>query len=122
MISEAYLDKYFGAVLSAVIGDALGWPYEDRSNNVSPLREVKIRNCFVDWTRRGGGQYYRHRELIKAGEYSDDSQLLLSTVRSLRYKKEWSKAFLMQELPSWPIYERGGGGATLRAGRVGGVE
>lgn len=108
-------NRYYGAVLGAVIGDALGWPFEDRSNILDKPKSVTERNKFFDWARRAGGQYYRHIEMIKAGEYSDDSQLLLATARSLTFKQDWSKFFLKHELTSWLLYQRGAGGATIRA-------
>ena len=33
---------------------------------------------FEDWERRSGGRFFAHREMIRAGEYSDDTQLTLA--------------------------------------------
>ncbi|NOU83898.1 hypothetical protein GC101_34145 [Paenibacillus sp. LMG 31459] len=105
-------DKYFGSLLGAMIGDALGWAFEDRSNNVS--RNAQIQRSFLNWTRKSGGKFYLHEEEITAGSYSDDTQLIFATARSLQYKN-WYSHFVRIELPAWIIYERGGGGATKRA-------
>ncbi|WP_434785872.1 ADP-ribosylglycohydrolase family protein [Bacillus velezensis] len=48
------------------------------------------------------------------GSYSDDTQLLFATARSLE-NKNWFSHFVKIELPTWLLYERGGGGATKRA-------
>lgn len=71
---------------------------------------------FHPWIRKSGGRYYPYDEEIKAGEYSDDTQLILATARSLLAEgKQWVKHFTFVELPFWTLYERGGGGATKRA-------
>jgi ADP-ribosylglycohydrolase len=107
-----------GAFLGAAVGDALGWPQEMAAKRVdkktgSPA-ELLI-NGFQQWVRKSGGRYYPHEEIILAGEYSDDTQLLLSTARSLLYGAQWWHHLTKRELPTWARYQRGGGGATTRA-------
>lgn len=110
------IEKYRGALLGAVIGDALGWAQENRSMRIDFFKSSsEPKNIFKTWIRRSGGRVFSHEEVIQAGEYSDDSQLLLATARSLQFGKKWSKHFGIVELPAWLIYERGGGGATRRA-------
>lgn len=104
--------KKLGSLLGAVIGDAIGWPYESNNRRIG---RSKKGSEFQDWTRRSGGKWYAHEEIIHEGEYSDDSQLIFSTARSLRYEKNWAKYLAKVELPSWLLYERGGGGATKRS-------
>lgn len=106
-------DRYLGAMLGAAIGDALGWPNEQNSRNVS--FQANNRGQFVGWYRKAGGRYWLHEERINAGEYSDDTQLLIATLRSLLFPEHWSRYFSNVELPAWLVYERGGGGATKRA-------
>lgn len=106
-------EKYTGALIGAAIGDALGWPNEQNSKNIRKNRN-SIRT-YVDWNRRAGGRYWPHEEKICAGEYSDDTQLIIATARSLLRGREWSNFFRQAELPAWLKYERGGGGATKRA-------
>ena len=61
----------------------------------------------------------RTKRLIRAGEYSDDTQLTLAVARSrTNHGADWWKAFMRVELPRWTIYERGGGGATKRAAQA----
>jgi ADP-ribosylglycohydrolase/predicted enzyme related to lactoylglutathione lyase len=110
------LYKAVGAMLGAACGDALGWPnesrsrsYVDKSKPQGPLFE------FRKWTRRSGGRYYPHEEIIDAGSYSDDTQLILCLARSLQYGSRWWDRFSRVELPFWTLYERGGGGATKRS-------
>ncbi len=52
---------------------------------------------------------------IKAGEYSDDTQLTLSIARSIWEGKFHPEYFAYIELPLWIYYQRGAGKSTLRA-------
>ncbi|MGK3996580.1 ADP-ribosylglycohydrolase family protein [Sorangium sp. So ce1024] len=101
-----------GAFTALAAGDALGWPHEflSRKQRVTPTA------VFRDWQRQGGGRFYPHTEIIRAGEYSDDTQLTLAVARSrLTAGASWWSYFTRNELPLWTLYERGGGGATKRA-------
>lgn len=115
--SDLKLDKYLGAFLGAAIGDALGWPNEQNSKNTSKT-QPKNKAVFQKWSRYDGGRFWSHYEDIMPGEYSDDTQLLIATARSLNHNQGWSKYFSKVELPAWVSYERGGGGATKRAAEV----
>jgi ADP-ribosylglycohydrolase/catechol 2,3-dioxygenase-like lactoylglutathione lyase family enzyme len=106
-----------GAMLAAAAGDALGWPQENRGRRVGGRRGVEAKLEFVDWRRRDGGQYASHEDMIRAGEYSDDTQLVLAVARSLTAGDDWWERWTGVELPFWLLYERGGGGATKRAAR-----
>jgi ADP-ribosylglycohydrolase/catechol 2,3-dioxygenase-like lactoylglutathione lyase family enzyme len=111
-------EKAVGSVLGAAVGDALGWPLEGRARRYqSDVHESigrKQEHRFVNWTR-GGSRFQPYREPIAAGEYSDDTQLLLSTARSILHGPDWWEHLAFVELPFWQMYERGGGGATKRA-------
>ena len=101
-----------GAFTALAAGDALGWPQEflGRKHRVPPTP------AFRDWERRGGGRFLPHTEIIRAGEYSDDTQLTLAVARSrITAGPSWWAHFTRNELPLWTLYERGGGGATKRA-------
>lgn len=113
-IDSVINDKYYGSFIGAIVGDALGWPQEDRGNQIGGLN-TQPTHLFQQWKRKSGGRYQHYEDIIQAGSYSDDGQLLIATARSLRYGKNWSKYFNKVELPAWLIYERGGGGATKRA-------
>jgi ADP-ribosylglycohydrolase len=107
-------NKMVGALIGAAVGDALGWPNEQNSKNISKDRP-KDAEMFQKWVRRDGFRKWSHEEKIYPGEYSDDTQLIIATARSLRYGSGWIKHFTKVELPAWLSYERGGGGATKRA-------
>lgn len=107
------LCKAQGAFVGAAVGDALGWPQENRSMQIGSKNQPS-RN-FNKWTRRSGGRYFPYLDEIPSGHYSDDTQLLISTARSISTRKDWWHHFAYRELPFWHIYERGGGGATKRA-------
>lgn len=116
--TDFFVQKAQGAFLGAAIGDALGWPQEDRSRKAggtSTRQSTLFTQGFQDWLRISGGRFFAHEELIRAGEYSDDTQLLLCTARSLLRGPSWWKSLMKSELPMWTLYERGGGGATKRA-------
>jgi ADP-ribosylglycohydrolase/catechol 2,3-dioxygenase-like lactoylglutathione lyase family enzyme len=101
-----------GAFIALAAGDALGWPQEFLSRR----QKAQPRLAFRDWQRRSGGRFRPHTEIIRAGEYSDDTQLTLAVARSrLTGGTAWWAHFTRNELPLWVLYERGGGGATKRA-------
>ncbi len=114
------LRKVQGLFLGAAIGDALGWPQEflpSRSGGRGRKRLPLEPASFRKWTRRTGGRYWAPHEEIQPGEYSDDTQLLLCSARSLRLGATWWRHFTMRELPTWLLYERGGGRATKDAAK-----
>lgn len=112
------LDRLEGALLAAAVGDALGWPNEIPSKRADKAKEdTKIEYGFRRWMRRAGGRYWDHLEAINPGEYSDDTQLMLATARSLLSGGGWFSQFTRQELPAWLLYERGGGKSTRAAAR-----
>lgn len=111
----AIRERGHGAFWGAAAGDALGWPHE-MPRRVRPRTEsASGQNLFVSWHRRSGGRFMPHEETINPGEYSDDTQLLLCTARSILKGADWLSHFGYVELPSWSVYQRGAGGATGRA-------
>jgi ADP-ribosylglycohydrolase/DNA-directed RNA polymerase subunit F len=113
--SDLAFEQIYGALLGAAMGDALGWPYEQNSGRIGPHSARGTTDIFQPWRRRAGGKYLPHELDIGAGEYSDDTQLLLATARSLIGYTNWGIYLREHELPLWSLYERGGGGATKRA-------
>ncbi len=107
------MEKCKGAMLATAIGDALGWPVEQRSKNRS--KNPKVSDFFVEWTRSCSQPAY-HDEHILPGEYSDDTQMTLAVARSI-IAGDWEKHLAEKELPYWLQYERGGGRALLKAAR-----
>ncbi|MGW4466360.1 ADP-ribosylglycohydrolase family protein [Micromonospora sp. NPDC004704] len=107
-----------GIFLGAAAGDALGWPQEARSGLVGGQKErdrAKPQVIFHSWIRHAGRYSSRYRDPVHAGEYSDDTQLLLATARACLAGDRWWQRLTEAELPTWPLYQRGGGGAVLRA-------
>ena len=108
--------KAAGAFLALAAGDALGWPQEISRNVKNNPAGKRAHIEFKEWTRRSGGRFRPYVELIRPGDYSDDTQLTLAVARSrTNHGSAWWKAFTQVELPLWTLYERGGGGATKRA-------
>jgi len=104
--------KYKGSIKLSAIGDALGWMTEFEKSTQS-LKEKfgtdRVEN-FQTWKKNVGGRFYGYVDIIKAGSYSDDTQLLLSVARSI--KKDGSldhNYFAKIELANWLDYARGGG-------------
>jgi len=110
-------DKARGAFWGAAVGDALGWPQEMPGRRVRHGRDEGTASAgsLDTWKRRSGGRFMPHEETIQAGEYSDDTQLILCSARAILHGREWLKRLAQVELPTWSAYERGGGGATKRA-------
>lgn len=121
MDRSAVLERGTSALVAAAIGDALGWPCERNNQRIRPQgveQHGSARGGFQDWTRKVGGRYYASEEPVLAGEYSDDTQLLIATARALYTAgDEWFDHLARAELPAWLIYERGGGRATKQAAR-----
>jgi ADP-ribosylglycohydrolase len=104
--------KYKGSIKLSAIGDALGWITEFEKSQQS-LKEKfgtdKVEK-FYPWKKNVGGRFYGFIDTIKAGSYSDDTQLLLAVARSI--KKDGSldhNYFAKIELANWLDYARGGG-------------
>ena len=111
--------KAEGAFLAFAAGDALGWPQEISRSGRSRTVETPPHVEFRVWTRPSAGRRRPCEEAVGAGEYSDDTQLLLAVARSrTAHGADWWKAFATVELPLWTLYGRGGGGATKRAARA----
>lgn len=112
-------ERSAGTVLAAVAGDALGWPQELKGGLVGGrrAREDRVPEArFTDWNRNSGNRFTgRYVDPVRAGEYSDDSQLLFSVARSCLAGEQWLSHFTDAELPTWHIYQRGGGSAVLAA-------
>ncbi|MGW5646219.1 ADP-ribosylglycohydrolase family protein [Saccharopolyspora sp. NPDC003762] len=107
-----------GIFLGAAVGDALGWPQEVRGGLVGGQKErdrAIPRPEFRRWTRYAGHYRSRYRDPVHVGEYSDDTQLLLATARCCLAGDRWWERLTEVELPTWPLYQRGGGGAVLTA-------
>jgi len=112
------LDRARSPMLASAVGDALGWPIENRSGLVGGVSRVQPRLELINWVRREGGRYAPHEVEIEAGSYSDDTQLTLAVARSRLRGDAWWQHWTEFELPMWLVYERGGGGASKRAAQA----
>lgn len=104
--------KYKGSIKLSAIGDALGWMTEFEKSTQSLYEKFGTERIesFHTWTKQVGGRFYGFIDTIKAGSYSDDTQLLLAVARSI--KKDGSldhNYFAKIELANWLDYARGGG-------------
>jgi ADP-ribosylglycohydrolase/catechol 2,3-dioxygenase-like lactoylglutathione lyase family enzyme len=111
-------EKARAPMLAAAVGDALGWPVENRSGIVGGVTKLQPRFELVSWRRREGGGYVPHEIEVAAGSYSDDTQLTLAVARSRLRGDSWWDYWTRTELPLWLVYERGGGGASKRAAQA----
>ncbi|MBX5455381.1 MAG: ADP-ribosylglycohydrolase family protein [Thermogemmatispora sp.] len=111
-------ERFEGAMLYASIGDALGWPTEFLiAGSRQCSFELPVRR-FVPWTKRVGGKWWGYEDTIGAGEYSDDTQLMLAVARSIDEAGHFiPEYFAYIELPLWLQYERGGGRTVKTAAR-----
>ena len=112
--------KYKGSLKLAAIGDALGWMTEF-INSQQELTEkfgVDTIDKFFDWDKFTGGRFNGYLDKIKAGSYSDDTQLLLSVARSVDEAGTVDNTkFAKIELPNWLLYSRGAGRTIKNAAR-----
>jgi ADP-ribosylglycohydrolase len=104
--------KYIGSIKLAAIGDALGWitEFENSQKRLQEKYNTDKIDRFYDWEKKVGGRFYGYIDRIRAGSYSDDTQLLLAVARSI--KKDGgvdNEYFSKKELAGWLDYARGGG-------------
>lgn len=109
------LGRTTGALLAFAAGDALGWPQERRSSRAALKTPAALNHGFQSWVRRTGGRFYSHDETIKAGEYSDDTQMVLAVGRARLSARDWRACLSQRELPFLTLYDRGAGRSVLRA-------
>ena len=110
------------SMLWSAYGDALGFITEMHSTNIR--NEVILRRRtgsearvthLVPWVRRVGGEFGVDVQLM-AGCYSDDTQLRLSTCRSIRGDGVFDvETFSKIEIPVWASYALGAGRGTKTA-------
>ena len=79
------ISHFKGSMLLSAIGDALGWMTEFEHNETDIIKKfgkTKI-DSFHNWTKKVGGPYLGYIDNIKAGSYSDDTQLTLAVSRCI---------------------------------------
>jgi ADP-ribosylglycohydrolase len=112
--------KYKGSLKLAAIGDALGWmtEFEKSKDALRKKFGTDYINTFHDWEKNVGGRFHGYVDKLKAGSYSDDTQLLLSVARSIKSDGFVDQQyFAKKELPEWLLYSRGAGRTIKNAAR-----
>lgn len=112
--------KYKGSLKLAAIGDALGWMTEFEKSKDALRKKFGTDNIntFHDWEKNVGGRFHGYVDKLKAGSYSDDTQLLLSVARSIKSDGFVDQQyFAKKELPEWLLYSRGAGRTIKNAAR-----
>jgi ADP-ribosylglycohydrolase len=114
-------ERIAGALLGAAIADALGWPAEFARSpkDLEPFGVPYPIRDFVAWHKRTGGRFLTRIDNIQPGDYSDDTQLALAVIRSLRSDGTVdNEYFAKQELRYWLSYARGAGATVTAAARA----
>jgi ADP-ribosylglycohydrolase len=114
-------DKFSGVLFGSAIADALGWATEflKSKQQLKRLHGVDKITDFLTWKKRTGGRFLTYIDVIQPGEYSDDTQLMLCTARSLRPDGTCDmEHFSKLELPYWIDYARGAGATVTTAARA----
>ncbi|MEU8406891.1 ADP-ribosylglycohydrolase family protein [Micromonospora sp. NPDC048842] len=107
-----------GLLLAVAVGDALGWPFERRARRFDDS-EAAPTGPFIRWERDAGNRFRSLPEVIEAGEYSDDTQMVISVARArVAAGRDWLSYLRAVELPFLLAYERGAGAAVKRACRA----
>ena len=104
--------KYKGSIKLSAIGDALGWitEFEKSQQSLKEKFGTERIDSFHTWKKTVGGRFYGFIDTIKAGSYSDDTQLLLAVARSIKKDGNLDHNYFAKiELANWLDYARGGG-------------
>lgn len=112
--------KYKGSIKLSAIGDALGWITEFEKSKESLISKYNkdYVDSFYNWSKNVGGRFHGYVDNIKAGSYSDDTQLLLSVARSINEEGFINHEYFSKiELPNWLLYSRGAGRTIKNAAR-----
>lgn len=118
---EALRDRISGVLLGGAIADALGWSTEfiKSEKQIERIFGTRQISDFKPWEKKTGGRFNTYIDYIQPGEYSDDTQLTLSTSRCIKADGSFDATrFSKQELPYWLQYARGAGGTITRASKA----
>lgn len=86
--ADALADKFVGCLLGCAIGDALGMPTEGMSR-----REIEMRYGRVTEFRAGAG--------LEAGQYTDDTQMMLCLAEQIAEDGEFNAAAAARRFVWW---------------------
>jgi len=113
-------NRFINSILLSAIGDALGWmtEFEKTLESIENKYETSAIGAFYNWEKYVGGRFNGYLDKIKAGSYSDDTQLLLSVARSIKPDGSLDNYYFSKiELPAWLLYARGAGRTIKNAAR-----
>ena len=120
-LEDKLYDQFSGVLLGSAIADALGWMTEFLKSK-KQLKRIYGVDTIIDfhtWKKKTGGRFRTYIDVIQPGEYSDDTQLMLCTARSLRPDGTCDmEHFSKSELPLWLDYARGAGITVTTAARA----
>jgi ADP-ribosylglycohydrolase len=105
-------NRFINSVKLSAIGDALGWitEFEKSEEKIKEKYNTGTIESYCDWEKYVGGRFNGFLDKIKAGSYSDDTQLLLSVARSIKADGSLNSQYFSKiELPAWLLYARGAG-------------
>jgi len=111
-LEDELYDKFSGVLFGSAIADALGWITEFVKSKSQLKRLIGAEKVtdFATWKKKTGGRFLTYIDVVQPGEYSDDTQLMLCTARSLRADGTCDmEHFSKVELPLWLDYARGAG-------------
>ena len=114
-------DKTIAVLLGSAVADALGWPTEfiKTTTQLKRLHGIDAVRDFLPWEKKTGGRFNTYIDYIQPGEYSDDTQLTLSSARSLHADGSFNgHHFAKIELHHWISYARGAGATVTRAAKA----
>jgi len=110
-------DRYVGSIKLLAIADALGWITEGKKTKQEVKAGYGVENIdrFYNWK----GRHSRFNDSlgkVSSGSYSDMTQLLLTTARSIKPGGTCDhEYFAKQELSAWTLYKQGAGRTTSTA-------
>jgi len=110
-------NRYIASIKLLAIADALGWITEGKKERekVKACCGVEIIDRFYSWQARQT-RFNDSIGNISSGSYSDMTQLLLSTARSITQNGACDyDYFAKQELIAWSLYKQGAGRTTSTA-------
>lgn len=113
-------NRFKNSILLSAIGDALGWitEFEKSVESIENKYKKSTIDSFYSWEKYVGGRFNGYLDKIKAGSYSDDTQLLLSVARSIKPDGSLDNYYFSKiELPAWLFYARGAGRTIKNAAR-----
>jgi ADP-ribosylglycohydrolase len=118
MSDALQVDKTAAVMLASAAGDALGWITE-LAKSQSDLEKRCGVTCvreFIKWEKYVGGRFQGYKDVMLPGDYSDDTQLTISTAACIRNDGTFDVTrFSKHEFPQWLEYARGAGGTIKEA-------